>query len=247
MRTAVCARVSTRTSGRWGSNSTQPLSSSGACSTPGPANAAIRGCSLVGPVACTARGCRIPSAHHRGGTAFLRRERINLMTRIPRRSLLKSALAGVAWSGAASAQDEKPASPGHRRHPFCLSPHGRDDQPGDRTLPEGRGRPGADPLRARERPWRIDSRRDARALGPRAQRIDRREGERPRLPAHALLLRRRHPHVSRHRVVHRRGTSDGSQADRLHAPEAGLPPHGARRWHEPRGHRRHGRGARAVR
>jgi creatinine amidohydrolase len=30
------------------------------------------------------------------------------MTRIPRRSLLKSALAGVAWSGAASAQGEKP-------------------------------------------------------------------------------------------------------------------------------------------
>ena len=30
------------------------------------------------------------------------------MTRIPRRSLLKSALAGVAWSGAASARGEQP-------------------------------------------------------------------------------------------------------------------------------------------
>ena len=34
------------------------------------------------------------------------------MTRIPRRSLLESALAGVAWSGAARAQDEKPTIPG---------------------------------------------------------------------------------------------------------------------------------------
>src|SRR3954447_18140689 len=34
------------------------------------------------------------------------------MTRIPRRSLLVSALAGAAWSGAAGEQDEKPASQG---------------------------------------------------------------------------------------------------------------------------------------
>ena len=46
-----------RTSGRSRSNSTQPLSSSGTCSTPGSANAAIRGCSLVGLVACTAGRC----------------------------------------------------------------------------------------------------------------------------------------------------------------------------------------------
>ena len=64
-----------RTSGRR-SNSTPPLSSSRAGLTPGPAHAAIRGGSLVGPDACTARGCRIPSAHHRVSTPFLRRERI---------------------------------------------------------------------------------------------------------------------------------------------------------------------------
>ena len=34
------------------------------------------------------------------------------MTRIPRRSLLKSAIASVAWSGTASAQGEKPAIQG---------------------------------------------------------------------------------------------------------------------------------------
>src|SRR6516165_1693897 len=85
---------------------------------PAPDNTAIPGCSLVGPVACTARGCRIPSAHHRGGTAFLHLERINPMTRIPRRSLLKSALAGVAWSGAASAQGEKPGIQGTAATPL---------------------------------------------------------------------------------------------------------------------------------
>jgi len=34
------------------------------------------------------------------------------MTRIPRRRLLKSALASAAWAGAASAQDEQPARHG---------------------------------------------------------------------------------------------------------------------------------------
>ena len=37
---------------------------------------------------------------------------VNLMTRIPRRRLLKRALAGAAWAGAASAQDEQPARQG---------------------------------------------------------------------------------------------------------------------------------------
>src|SRR6516165_8592791 len=85
---------------------------------PAPDSAALRGCSLVGPVACTARGCRIPSAHDLFGTAFLRRERINLMIGIPRRSLLKSALAGVAWSGAASARGEEPVIQGTAATPL---------------------------------------------------------------------------------------------------------------------------------
>ena len=40
------------------------------------------------------------------------------MTRIPRRSLLKSALAGAAWSGAASAQGEKPTIKANTVTPF---------------------------------------------------------------------------------------------------------------------------------
>ena len=68
-------------------------------------------------LACTARGCGIPSATI-GSAPFSIPGEDQPHDTDPTTKPLEECVAGTAWSGAASAQEEKARQPGHRRHTF---------------------------------------------------------------------------------------------------------------------------------